>query len=55
MKPTSRVRKPPPSPMRSLSKLLHKGRTKGKQATGALSLLAQSSEAAPVDKSVDKS
>jgi hypothetical protein len=30
MKPTSRIRKPPPSPIRSLSKLLHKGRGKGK-------------------------
>lgn len=26
MKPTSRIRRPPPSPTRSLSRLLHKGR-----------------------------
>jgi hypothetical protein len=39
MIPTPRVRKPPPSPIRSVSGLLHKGKGKARKAPMSLPLI----------------
>jgi hypothetical protein len=44
MIPSPRVRKPPPSPIRSVSGLLHKGKAKPRPRPPNLPLLPQKSE-----------
>jgi hypothetical protein len=41
MNPTPRIRRPPPSPARSLSKLLHKGRMGRIRQPGNISLFTE--------------